>query len=380
MTSATTIRILAAALVAATMAPAPTASAAEASCPTGWEVESMPSPGAVLNSMNGVAVVSDSDAWAAGWDGYIDGQEFVNDPVLLHWDGQAWGRIPLGPGRGQLADVVAIAPDDVWAVGHSGNEDFLPLTLHWDGVTWHRVPSPPIERGYLLDVSASGPNDVWAVGIVTGTFETIVQRWDGTSWTLVDHPSPGNDYFNLGSVLALAPDDVWIAGNFLGPRAEQVPFSAHWNGQQWRTFPMVKRGTAGTLIDALAASADGRVWAVGSATSDEGTSRPLAELFEAGAWRVAATPIPSSFGALLGASGVRQGMWAVGWQAEEGGSNRTLTMRLTPRGWRTVPSPSVGNSGNLLLDVAALDSGETWAVGFFQVPGMNRNLALHRCA
>jgi hypothetical protein len=340
----------------------------------------MPSPGAVLNSMNGVAVVSDSDAWAAGWDGYIDGEEFVNDPVLLHWDGQSWARIPLGPGRGQLADIVAIGPDDVWAVGHSGNEDFLPLTLHWDGATWHRVPTPPIERGYLLDVSASGPNDVWAVGIVTGTFETIVQRWDGSSWTLIDHPSPSSDYVNLGSVLALAPDDVWIAGNFLGPRAEQVPFSAHWNGQQWRTFPMVKRGTAGSVIDALAATSNGRVWAVGSATSNEGTSRPLAEEFDGEEWRVAATPIPSPFGALIGASGVRQGLWAVGWQAEEGGSNRTLTMRLTPRGWRTVPSPSVGNSGNLLLDVDALDTGETWAVGFFQVPGMNRNLALHRCA
>jgi hypothetical protein len=118
---------------------------------------------------------------------------------------------------------------------------------------------------------------------------------------------------------------------------------------------------------------------VGSATTNEGTSRPLIERFDEGAWRVVASPIPSSFGALLGVASVRQGLWAVGWQAEEGGSNRTLTMRLTPRGWRTVPSPNLGGSGNVLLDVDALDTGETWAVGFFQVPGMNRNLALHRC-
>jgi hypothetical protein len=214
---------------------------------------------------------------------------------------------------------------------------------------------------------------------VVGTFDTIVLRWDGTSWTPVEHPSPASDYVNLGSVLALAPDDVWIAGNFLGPRAEQVPFSAHWNGQEWQIIPMVKFGTAGTLIDALAATEDGRVWAVGSATSNEGTSRPLVEAFDNGRWRVEATPMPSAYGALLGAAGIGRGLWAVGWQQEEGGSNGTLTMRLTPRGWRTVPSPNVGASGNLLLDVDALDPGEAWAVGFFQVPGTNRNLSLHRC-
>jgi hypothetical protein len=43
-----------------------------------------------------------------------------------------------------LFGVEALAPDDVWAVGHTyiGGPHWIPLILHWDGSRVHQRPRP----------------------------------------------------------------------------------------------------------------------------------------------------------------------------------------------------------------------------------------------
>jgi hypothetical protein len=67
--------------------------------------------------------------------------------------------------------VVALAPDNAWAVGYStpglaGQSATLTLILHWDGTTWSIVPSPNVgpNTNRLLGITANSADDIYAFG------------------------------------------------------------------------------------------------------------------------------------------------------------------------------------------------------------------------
>ncbi len=84
--------------------------------------------------------VTADDVWAVGNGG------------ILHWDGQAWSQVPSPAGASRVS---AGAHDDAWALGDSG-------FLHWNGQAWQQVPGA---QGGLADVLALAGGDAWAVGI-----------------------------------------------------------------------------------------------------------------------------------------------------------------------------------------------------------------------
>ncbi len=112
-----------------------------------------------------------------------------------------------------MSDVVALASNDVWAVGQafepsvpSGSEVF---TVHWDGRAWRRVRAQDTGRfnadGFAT-VTAIAPNDLWAIGNdVAHSDQTLAEHWDGRSWTIV----PAPDSFLMNDAAAVATDDVW---------------------------------------------------------------------------------------------------------------------------------------------------------------------------
>src|SRR5688500_6859567 len=92
--------------------------------------------------------------------------------MIIHRDGAQWSIVPspnVGAGRNVLRDVTALAPDDVWAVGHyntgTGTQEQT-LTMHWDGSEWSIVSSPNAALGssYLLSVSGNLDGELWAAG------------------------------------------------------------------------------------------------------------------------------------------------------------------------------------------------------------------------
>jgi hypothetical protein len=85
-------------------------------------------------------------------------------------------------------------------------------------------------------VAAAASNDVWAVGYqnVGGSINTLIEHWDGTSWSLVSSPNPHtNVNSGLGSVAAVSANDIWATGSDAGPLVE------NWNGTSWTvvSFP-----------------------------------------------------------------------------------------------------------------------------------------------
>jgi hypothetical protein len=111
----------------------------------------------------------------------------------------------------------------VWAVGSfSSGDGVRTLAEHWDGHRWEVVPTPNVATGYgtantFGSVVALGPNDVWAAGMFQNEdtdihqHRTLLAHWDGTSWSLVPSPSPGESA--ALSDIAFGPSgEAWSVG------------------------------------------------------------------------------------------------------------------------------------------------------------------------
>jgi hypothetical protein len=120
--------------------------------------------------------------------------------VILRWNARrgTWSVVehPASAMAGTvLHDIVALAADDVWAVGAVGAEA---LFLHWDGTAWtsHAAPGGDVPQS----VDGVAGNDVWAAS-ATGNY-----HWDGTRWTFQQIDVP------MGARRAVAvagPCDAW---------------------------------------------------------------------------------------------------------------------------------------------------------------------------
>ncbi len=241
---------------------------------TGWTRVKSPDAGQPAGGdLSGVDAIAADDVWAVG--GY--GQGAPGRTLIEHWDGTAWTIVPSpnkGPFPNSLADVAAVAPDDVWAVGTWFTKAFddRTLTLHWDGTSWHRVKSPnagpPKAANDLVSVTASATDDVWAVG-VRGS-HTLTMHWDGTAWSVVHSPTPGGNA-DLAGVVALATDDVWAAGGRVDKHVNAVrTLVEHWNGTTWSVVESANKGPSDNHLWGISA-VTGRMLAVGDRFKGGGT-------------------------------------------------------------------------------------------------------------
>lgn len=243
-----------------------------------WRI--MPGPDAAeFSTLYDVEVVDASDVWAVGYE--VTGSSGVQ-ALALHWDGSEWTDVPtpeLGEGASILSGIAALAPDDIWAVGTNGRTPYAvspkgifdlgttTLTLHWNGKEWTHVPSlnVPDTGNTLADVAALAPNDVWAVGSTYSGEggEHITLHWDGKQWALVYNPKGIAHYStNLAALAPLSTSDIWGVGS-----ANGIPYLLHWDGARWADVQLadLPRDPAYSWLQAASVSPDGDIWAVGSA-------------------------------------------------------------------------------------------------------------------
>ena len=106
-----------------------------------------------------------------------------------------------------------------WAVGESSSGNGSDTLIeHWDGSSWTVVPGPNGAKPFtsLTGVTAAGPSDVWAVGStydpVRVVFRTFTAHWDGAAWTAVSSPNPSREYDFLQGVTAVPGGEAWAVG------------------------------------------------------------------------------------------------------------------------------------------------------------------------
>jgi hypothetical protein len=346
-------------------------------CGDRWRIVAAESPGTIATVLLGVAATSDGVAWAVGHRSYFDEDGlYAVSPVIERWDGADWSLAYSPDTAGQLAAVVAFAPDDVWAVGHSGgpeSTEYVSMIMHWNGDRWRRVKAPRITLGYLLSVGGSGPDDIWAAGATIGDFRTIVQHWNGTRWRKVRHPATVSDYVVLTGIAATGPDDAWLVGSYLDAEAADAPLALHWNGTRIRrTHPVSPDGLPTALAD-VAAGPGGGVWAVGTATGEGGVTQAVVERWTSSGWALEPTEDVDSAHLLAVTSGP-DSEWAAGWR-QGADAAAPVIMKRQSGTWRSVTAPS--GEGDTMLLAIDQSTADMWAVGF-QRPEEQSALTMRR--
>jgi hypothetical protein len=196
---------------------------------------------------------------------------------------RTWSQSLPQQTSGGFTAVSGTSPDDVWAVGP--NEDSQPgsqtTIQHWTGEGWERVSSPNGASGSdavneLNGVVAISPGDAWAVGEYRESPQTsdayptrtLVEHWDGSSWSIVSTPNPSSSENRLSAVAAAGPNDVWAVG-LAGVGTRSTTLIEHWDGQRWSVVatPDVTTGTEGAELSAISVVSTQDIWAIGSQPS-----------------------------------------------------------------------------------------------------------------
>lgn len=241
-------------------------------------------------SLFGMSGTSGSDIWAVGFL-LAEGGDLL-EALFEHFDGTQWTATELIDGTPFLVSVSADATNDAWAVGYNEaviDEDAT-LALHWNGTTWTPVSTPNVGSGnnQLNSVVALAPNNVWAVGLSTPqpppqspATLTLIEHFDGTSWSVVPSPNvgPANNFQSnrLFGITANSPTDIWAFGSYFASdgSGHQMTLLEHWNGTSWTIQPspnphVKPRHGTGFLADILTTGvvpSPGNVWIFG--TEDE---------------------------------------------------------------------------------------------------------------
>jgi hypothetical protein len=335
-----------------------------------WSV--VPSPHPQGNSgLSGVAAVSASDAWAVGTSGSQMGNG--GQTLIEHWDGAQW-QIVKSPSPGSIDNtmngVTAVSATDAWAIGYDVNTPGVTQTLieRWNGSSWSVVksPSPASINNELFRVAAVSASDVWAVGFTTTMSNqtpidhTLIEHWNGLAWSVVKSPSPGSNSDHLNGVAAVSANDVWAVGNsntFVQTLIE------HWNGSSWSVVKSPSPGSGDDLRDVAAVSASS-AWAVGY-TFNGRSIQTLVEHWNGTSWQVVAGPPIVTSPTFSGVAAVSAtDVWAVGSVSNSNHLLLTLTEQWNGKQWSFVKSPSPGSFSTQLLGVAVVSANDVWAVGY----------------
>ena len=273
----------------------------------------------------------------------------------------------------ELLAVSASSPSNVWAVGWNGYDGHS-LTMRSGGRAWRVVPSPSTLLGgdmndALVDVVARAPNDVWAVGRSYNSnnpgprFASLILHWNGTKWTVVRHSRNESLYG-----IAARGRTLWTVGWKAGRDDLVHALALRYDGSSWQeqAVPRLKF-RASSLLDVTVTPA-GEVWAIGD-TNTAPSTHDTGKLgtFETLAFRVAGTRLVLDADGPLavfksdgaGDGGAGSGRLAPIPQAGLLAFDERGVYRRTSAGWRVVPPPPPGGSLSF-TDVASGNSGPTW--------------------
>jgi hypothetical protein len=269
---------------------------------TAWSIVASPNPaGSTDSSLRGVSCTSATDCTAVGL-AYPQRSAFII--LVEHWDGTAWSMVaspnPAGSPYSVLYGVSCTSATDCTAVGTTSNGSaFVTLVEHWDGTSWSIVasPNPAGSTGsYLNGVSCTSSTACTAVGVMyTGSGSVmLVQHWDGTAWSIVASPNPANSTdSNLHGVACTTATLCTAVGETHNNVSGNFTLVEHWDGTAWSIVDTPSpAGPTGSVLYGISCTGATACTAVGARLTETGYYITLVEHWDGTAWSIVDTPNP----------------------------------------------------------------------------------------
>lgn len=340
--------------------------------------------------VNSVAAAGPRDVWAVG--AIQRSPRCRMQWLALHWDGHRWIDVPSpdlaapcrrrGPGANDVLNAVSVvSARSAWAVGDAYRSagPLVPLVLHWDGSQWRRLPARWLPRGAcVLVVAAARGGGVWIGG------QAVVHRrevpfithrgargwattWLATAFAALPHPG-------LTAIVATGPDRAWGAGSaatsFAIPTDRALALRGQ--GRRWRAVPItgLSLGPFGSLLLAASATSSSDVWMVGATGIDPHPSRPLALRWNGRRWRRAPVPgVRRGWIAAIAMATPGSGFAVVDNQGLQPGIGQTTLWRWDGHTWLHTPTARLPGRYDLLDTVVSPSPTEAWAFGEYRPAG-----------
>jgi hypothetical protein len=195
---------------------------------TAWA--EVPTPVTTAGILTAVTAVSAGNVWAVGSQPVTTG--IGRSGLAMHYNGTRWTasalpapNVPVN-GEWELSSVSADAANDIWASGFVSNADGLvehAIVEHFNGTSWSLTQAPDLGPNYPINtfnaVLAISPGNVWAIGQsatgnTTQPFATLVEHFDGTSWTVQPAPANGaNNVLSFDGLVTTGPGTLWSVGS-----------------------------------------------------------------------------------------------------------------------------------------------------------------------
>lgn len=353
-----------------------------------------------------IAFSGPADGWATGFEMTTNGDL----PVLLHFDGTAWSRVPGPPGASYCYHIARGTSDALWITGDDaagngaiyrysagawtgwstpdGSATFAiymagpaagwvstgtGMLLHWDGRTW----AAEFARRQVTGLAGAG-GQVWGVGFA----DTVLARDAGGAW----HQQRGGPTdLDLYAVVAPKSDEAWAVGlwgtilHYKGTIWQRVPtdFTESLNG-----VAMVSPAEGYAVGDQIIARWDGAAWTAvarppvvfnGVAVAGPGEGWAIGEggvlwHLHNGLWAAATSPTTDRLTSIV--LDAPEHGWAAGYYRPQGGAGAWPRILEYSGGAWVDRSPSVEGS---LPRALALSPDHTtgWAVGDVEGPGVS---------
>lgn len=364
-------------------------SPATLTCNGAWQVVPSPSVGNFDNSLASVSGASANDVWAVG-DYYAPSNSNVLQNMAEHWDGTSWTEYALpeiGLNQNTLLGVSELPTGHAWAAGYYVDANFNQRTLiqHWDGTTWSVIPSPSpgADQNILYGITALSDSDVWAVGANQDgnrVWHSLAEHWNGSSWTIVPTVDPGTTGNLLYSVTAVSTGSVYASGQAADAGFPDQALVEHWNGKTWSqlTAPTTSQSVAGYAV----AGTDAALNVAGIGEND---ATPYTTAVIGGAPSSLALESTPNSGAgeqdLFGATTAADGStWAAGWAVDPASLNHSSLIEHEVNGqWSIAATANPGSGDNGFGGIAAVPGGGVWAVGVTSGNANNATLIEHEC-
>jgi hypothetical protein len=275
---------------------------------TSWRIQRTPRPGGATSSLLfDVSCASPRSCTAVGSATEPSG---ITVPLAERWNGRSWSIQPTprplanGGRVAYLGGVSCASTKTCVAVGFSGNRAGTrgrAIAERWNGTGWtiERTAQPSgAAVSFLSALSCPSPRSCTAAGYLTnrgGLGETLVERWNGTSWTVQPTPTPtGATLVQLVGVSCAEPSVCTAVGYFSNITGIDVMLAEHWNGVSWsieRTrYPA---GARYVRLAGVSCPSPMSCAAVGLFNNVTGIDVTLSERSRGGSWSIQHIPYPA---------------------------------------------------------------------------------------